>query len=77
MKKMHFGIIGAGRGRISVLDFYSHNGNQPYKHKTKIIITKRHSDEIITINPKLRQGGHGGGDPAMIEDLVKVKIPAK
>ncbi|MBU0477694.1 Gfo/Idh/MocA family oxidoreductase [bacterium] len=70
--KRKFEFIG-DRGRISVQDFYSHNGKfQPYKHKTEVIISKRHSNEIITINPELRKGGHGGGDPAMIEDLVKV-----
>ena len=68
--KREFAFVG-DKGRLTIMDYYLHNGRtMPIKHPREIVLARRHENRIITVHPKMRKGGHGGGDPAMIEDFV-------
>lgn len=66
--KREFSFVG-DKGRLDILDFYSHNGTP--SPRNEITISRRHSGEIAKQIVPLRPGGHGGGDPAMIEDFLE------
>lgn len=68
--KREFAFIG-DEGRLAIYDDYSHNGAiHPVRHRQEIVFARRHGKRIVTLRPKMRPGGHGGGDPAMIEEFV-------
>jgi predicted dehydrogenase len=68
--KREFSFVG-DLGRLDILDFYTHNGISwtPFHELT---ISKRHSAETVRHHVHLREGGHGGGDPAMMDEFIEV-----
>ena len=67
--KREFSFIG-DKGRLDILDFYMHNGIISLNHG--ITICKRHSADTVKHHVQLRDGGHGGGDPSMMEEFIEV-----
>lgn len=67
--KREFSFIG-DKGRLDVLDFYTQNGiGTPYHEVT---VSKRHSAETVKHYVQLGDGGHGGGDTAMMKEFIEV-----
>ena len=67
--KREFSFIG-DKGRLDILDAYMHNGIVSLYHE--ITVNKRHSADTVKHHVQLRDGGHGGGDPAMMEEFIEV-----
>ena len=67
--KREFSFIG-DKGRLDICEFYTYGGI--YNPSHEIRISKRHSSGPSVHHVQLRDGGHGGGDPAMMEEFIEV-----
>ena len=67
--KREFSFIG-DKGRLDFFEFYTYSGIGNHSHEIRI--SKRHSSGSIVNHVQLRDGGHGGGDPAMMEEFIEV-----